>query len=136
MSTPRTADPGTISQMTLSEFIAALEHAPQDHPVRFDFGTAPKGETQLFDCYYEHPAELAISHRNPSPDPRMTSAETVMYRAHSALGCTFMDRDQNEHTAGPHTPLWAANWNTPTKNAVVGLEILPGCVLIRTWRMD
>lgn len=138
MPTSRTVTaPATMRQLTLGEFIHFMENVSNPAKrVVFDFGDVPRGETQLFDPYYTHPAEIAMQHRRLASDPRMTSAGTIVELSEQAVGCTFFDDSGVERAMQRTTPLWVANWAQSTGNAVVSVEETPGAVIIRTWRME
>lgn len=137
MSQPRTIGlPQSAQQMTLGQFIEQLSHVEPTKQVMLDFGDVLKGETQLFDCYEQHPDELAISHRLPMNDDRMTDADIVMMRATDANGCTFISSDGAEHLMDEDTPLWVANWRIPSGNAVIAVEETADLVIVRTWRIE
>ena len=128
--------PCAMRQLTLGEFMYHIEQVSEPNKrVVFDFGDVPAGETQLFDCYSEYPEEIAVRHRRPAKDRRMTSAENIVSLCAQAVGCTFIDALGEERTMQRETPLWAANWHQLTRNAVVAVEETPDVVIIRTWRM-
>ena len=132
----RTTQARNMTQITLGEFINLLNDVPPYQQVVMDFGDVPMGETQLFDCYVGYPDELAIRYRPPMNDDRMTSAQSIIRRAHEAVSCTFIDHMGQKRTMSPQTPLWAANWRHTTHNAIVGVEEKKNTVIIRTWMIE
>ena len=136
MTQPRTVEmPENMHQLNLGELIDLLSDVQPYKHVTFDFGDVLPGDKQLLDCYHQHPSEIAIRHRRAEDDYRMTSAEVIIGQLDESVGCTFIDHFGQERKMSRETPLWAANWNQPTGNAIVGLEELPNAVIVRTWHM-
>ena len=128
--------PENMHQLSLGELIDLLSDVQPYKHVIFDFGDALSGDTQLLDYYRRHPTELAIRHRRPEENYRMTSAEVIIGHLSESVGSTFIDHLGQERTMSRETPLWAANWKQTTDNAIVGLEELPNTVIVRTWRIE
>lgn len=108
-------------QMTLGEFIRALERQDQDEKVSFDF--VHFGPTK-FDSYRGYYDQLALGYGGGRHDHAYEHQTVAQLLAHAreCVGKEFTGWKGGEYTMHSDTPLWVANPGETGSTAIVNIE--------------
>ena len=112
-------------QMTLGEFIRALQRQPQDEVVKYDFVHFGPTTLASYRGYYEQLAlgyeECGRVHRRDERYEYPTVAALIAH-CEDALGKTFHGWKGGEYVMHEGTPLWVANSGETGGTAIVNVE--------------
>lgn len=111
-------------QMTLGEFIRALERQDADETVKFDFVHFGPTTFQSYRGYCEQLAlgyeECGRTHRNASYD--YPTVAVLLTHARATIGKQFTGWKGGEYVMQADTQLWVANAGETGSTAIVNVE--------------
>lgn len=104
-------------QMTLGEFIRALERQDPDEPVKYDF--VHFGPTTLA-SYRGDYSELALGYNECGR--HYPKVKDLIAHCKDALGKTFTGWKGGDYDMDERTPLWVANPGESGSTAIINIE--------------
>lgn len=113
---PHHQDPAYRPQLTLGEFIAALEKASPEAEVLHDFCSQRPGSFGSYRGYYE---QLALAF---SENSGLVKAKDLLESARACIGRHFTGWKGGDYVMDADTPLWVANAGH-TGWAIVGVRV-------------
>lgn len=118
-------------QMTLGEFIQALEAVDPLSSIYFEFACCPPTEFDSYRGYYDH---LALGFAGDYGAKGQTVAD-LLEQARKALGAEFTGWKGGDYTMHEDTPLWVANPGNTGSTAIVGVrEVVYGALIETAWK--
>lgn len=118
-------------QITLGDLIAALQKAPENVPVYFDWCYMRPTDFNSYRGYYE---DLALGYAD-TPHTRVTAGE-LLERAESAVGTYMEGYKGGDFKMTKKTVLWVANYGRSTGWAIVGIEADEYSITLKTAMID
>lgn len=120
--------------------IAALEAAPQDADVQYDFCYLRPTKVDSYRGYYDHLA-LGWSDQSVNDDAgkfvrHWPPVSDVLKELQSAIGKTFSGWKGGLYTMRNSTPLWVANPGEAGGTGIVGIDIDLSTVTLITAKVD
>lgn len=113
---------------TLGDLITALQSAPEDECVRFDFGGfTPTG----FDSYRGYYRFLALDYKEIHWNERST-VKQFLKECEETNGKTFTGYKGGDFTMDLKTPIWLAHYSETTNTMISHAKMEPDGFIIHT----
>lgn len=121
--------------LTLGGLIDALERAPQDADVQYDFCYLRPTTVDSYRGYYDHLA-LGWTNERVSAGKYWPKVAEVLATLKAAVGKTFEGWKGGRYVMKPDTPVWVANAGEAGGTGIVGVDAEAHSVILITAKVD